>query len=330
MKIILFFVCVIGACAALVAFMIVMPGNGRPAPAPLTETGLVMKQALERHVRTLSEQIGPRSLGRYQALRKTADFIEEELTRSGYMPTRHLFTVRGDTVENLSAEVTGSREPKEILVIGAHYDTVGDDCPGANDNGSGVAAVLELARVFQKDTPEKTIRFVFFVNEEPPYFQTDEMGSLVYAKQLVRAKEKVFGMLSIETIGYYSDQSGSQQYPAPLHLAYPDRGDFIGFVSNVSSGLFQRQMLEHFRAHATIPSEGVSAPGFIPGIEWSDHWAFSAQGFNAVMVTDTAPFRYPHYHQTTDTYEKLDYERMSRVVLGLIECIRDVAGRAAA
>jgi hypothetical protein len=163
---------------------------------------------------------------------------------------------------------------------------------------------------------------VAFTNEEPPYFQTSTMGSLVYAGACRARGDEIVAMISLETIGYYSKEIGSQVYPIPgLSLIYPTRGNFVGFVANPSSRHLLRQILGVFRAHATIPSEGAALPALVPGIGWSDQWAFWQHGYPGVMVTDTAPFRYPHYHQDSDTPDKLDYDGLTRVVLGMEKVI---------
>ncbi|HEX8239577.1 MAG TPA: M28 family peptidase [Allosphingosinicella sp.] len=187
-----------------------------------------------------------------------------------------------------------------------------------------MAAVLELARLLADLQGRSTlrIRLVLFVNEEPPWFKTDRMGSLVYARALKRSGERVAGMMSLETLGYYSDRPGSQLYPAPLGLLYPDKGDFVAFVGLVSSRAFVRKTVAAFREQAPFPSVGGTAPGFVAGIDWSDHWSFEQVGIPALMVTDTAPFRYPHYHSRADTPDKLDYDRLARVVSGLERVIR--------
>ena len=181
-----------------------------------------------------------------------------------------------------------------------------------------------LARAFAGRTPTRTLRLVFFVNEEPPHFQTEHMGSWVYAKQCRKRNENVVAMLSLETIGYYSDDKGTQKYPRPLSLFYPSRGNFIAFVGNVSSRRLVRQVVGSFRRHARFPSEGGAIPGFVPGVGWSDHWSFWQEGYEAVMVTDTAPFRYPHYHLPSDGPDKLDYERTALLVSGLERVVEDL------
>jgi Zn-dependent M28 family amino/carboxypeptidase len=206
--------------------------------------------------------------------------------------------------------------------------------PGANDNGSGVAAVLALAQRFAareaersptRRTPNKTLRFVAFVNEEPPYFLSGEMGSQVYAGRCKERGDKISAMISLETIGYFSDAPHSQTYPSPgLGLLYPKVGNFIGFVSNVKSGALLHRVIALFRQHAKIPSEGASLPAFIPGVSWSDQWSFWQHGYPAIMITDTAPFRYPYYHSSNDTPDKLDYDRFTLVVSGMEKVIQDL------
>ena len=211
------------------------------------------------------------------------------------------------------------------MVVGAHYDSVLGS-PGADDNATGVAAVLEIARACASLRWPRTLRLVAFVNEEPPFFLGGDMGSLRYARRLREEGRNVVAMLSLETIGYYSDRPGSQQYPFPFRFFYPERGDFVAFVGNIASRDLVRRTVASFRSQAGFPSEGLAAPGWITGVGWSDHWSFWQQGYPAVMVTDTAPFRYPHYHAGTDTPEKVDYERLSRVVAGLTDVVGELAG----
>jgi len=210
------------------------------------------------------------------------------------------------------------------VIVGAHYDSVSGTA-GANDNASGVAAVLELARLLQGSKLRRPVRFVFFVNEEPPYFQTMEMGSFVYARQLHSDKVAVSAMISVETIGFYSDVPGSQKYPPVLSWFYPSRGNFIGFVGNSESQPLVRRCVRAFRQATQFPSEGVAAPDDWPGVGWSDHWSFWQQRYPAIMVTDTAVFRYPYYHTKLDRFDKVDFQKMSRVVEGLRDVIVSLA-----
>jgi len=189
-----------------------------------------------------------------------------------------------------------------------------------------VAGLLALARRFAGKPCGQTLRFVAFVNEEPPYFQTEEMGSLVYAKHCKERGDKIAAMISLETIGYFSDEPGSQKYPsAGLGFFYPSKGNFIGFVGNTRSRSLLRSAVAAFKNERKLPCEGAALPAIIPGIGWSDHWAFWECGYPAIMVTDTAPFRYPHYHSSTDTPDKLDYDRFALVVSGMEKVIAELA-----
>lgn len=309
-----------------IACVVWMPGRSWDGPLPpLSEGQRALCVKLEGHVHVLAGDIGERNTARHANLMRAADYIEQTLVGAGYSVSRQEFRAEGRPVCNLEVELRGTSRPEEVVVVGAHYDTV-YVCPGANDNGSGVAALLELARHFIGRPRPRTVRFVAFVNEEPPYFRTDEMGSLVYARRCRERGERIVGMMSLETIGYYSDEKGSQQYPTPFSWFYPSRGNFIAFVANTSSGGLVRRAVRAFRASAQFPSQGVAAPGFITGIGWSDHWSFWQAGYPAFMVTDTAPFRYPFYHTEEDAPEKLDYERLSRVVDGLIAVVEEMAG----
>jgi Zn-dependent M28 family amino/carboxypeptidase len=251
--------------------------------------------------------------------------MEDRLRSTGHPVKRETFSVEGKAFHNLVLELRGSSSPAEIVVIGAHYDSV-LGCPGANDNGTGSAALLALARAFARTAPARTLRFAAFPNEEPPHFQTMGMGSRAYARLCKERGEQVAAMVSLETIGFYSEAEGSQQYPAPLSLIYPSRGNFIAFVGNVGSGGLVRRAIGTFRKRARFPSEGAALPGWLPGVGWSDHWSFWEEGYPAIMVTDTAVFRYPHYHLVSDTPDKVDYESCARVVSGLRAVIEDLAG----
>ena len=305
--------------------MIRMPGrsHGGPLP-PLTPEQHELGDRLRAHVRRLAGEIGERNVWEYENLVAAAAWIEEELRSLDFEVRTQSFDAEGRRVRNLEVERRGTGRAGEILVVGAHYDSVLGS-PGANDNASGVAALLELARAFSGRPAARTVRFVAFVNEEPPFFQTGQMGSLVYARRARAADERIIAMLSLETIGCYVDDPGSQRYPFPIGLFYPRRGDFIGFVGNIGSRALVRQVVGTFRRHAAFPSQGAAVPGGLVGIGWSDHWAFWQQGYPAVMVTDTALFRYPHYHLHSDTPDRLDYGRLARVVSGLVRVIDELA-----
>ncbi len=287
--------------------------------APLLALTIITR--LQTHVQALAVGIGGRQTA--SSLERTVAYIDSELHSYGYTPQQQSFKVAEQTFVNVVAELGGMQHPDKILVVGAHYDTAGD-LPGANDNGSGVAATLELARHFSKAKPARTIRFVFFANEEPPYFQTPAMGSYVYAKRCQDRKEDIAAMLSLETLGYYTDTPGSQTYPIALP-GYPDRGNFLGFVANVQSALLLRTALKAFRSGTSLPAEGLAALSSITGVGWSDNWSFWEFGYKALMLTDTAPFRYPYYHSTQDTPDKLDYPRFASAVQGIAETVAYLA-----
>lgn len=322
MTVILLFIALV--FIAIILYMTAMPGKSfSGALPPLTSEETQIKANLTRHISYLAGDIGERNVIAYEPLQKTAQYIENNLRDFGYGVKSQEYVVQMRKVRNLIAEIPGGARANEIVVIGAHYDTV-YDCPGADDNSSGVAALLELARVHKASHPARTVRFVAFVNEEPPWFKTDDMGSLVYAEQAHKLKENILAAISIETIGMYSDAEGSQQYPAGFKSLYPSTGNFIAFIGNLGSRGLVRDAVRSFRASTRFPSEGSAVPAAIPGVGWSDHWAFWQQGYQAIMVTDTAIFRNPNYHQPTDQPDTLDYERMARVVHGLAHVVTDL------
>jgi len=317
-----------------------MPGKNVSKAGSLSPDEVVLREELRANVQKLAGEIGERNMWHYAQLNAAADFIEDSFSRAGLRTRRDSYDTGGQPCHNIEAEIPGSQQgaavssPPPIVVIGAHYDSVFGS-PGANDNGTGVAATLALAQRFAareterhppRRAPNKTLRFVAFVNEEPPYFLSGEMGSQVYARRCKERGDKISAMISLETIGYFSDAPNSQTYPSPgLGLFYPKVGNFIGFVSNVKSRALLRRVITLFRKHAKIPSEGASLPSFIPGVGWSDQWSFWQHGYPAIMVTDTAPFRYPYYHSSNDTPDKLDYDRFTLVVRGMEKVVQELA-----
>lgn len=280
---------------------------------------------LRRHIETLAGTIGERNLWTYPALVQAADYISGQMRLCGYEPARQSYDVSRLPVSNIEATAPGTSKPAEVLVLGAHYDTV-SGCPGANDNATGVSALLELARRFATRPHRRTVRFVAFVNEEPPFFRTARMGSVVYANAARARGDRIVGMLALETMGYYSDARGSQRYPTPIAPFYPNVGNFIGFVSNVTSGPLLLKARRAFRRRTRFPVQAAAVPGGIPGVGWSDHWSFWQAGYPAMMMTDTAPFRYPWYHTAEDTPDKVSAEKLADVVDGLEYVVSVLAG----
>lgn len=278
-----------------------MPGRSYRGPLDFTVAERELAQRLRAHVEALAA--GERNVD----LERPAHYIEQQL---GAARTQE-FQSGGRRVRNI--ESGGG-----AVVVGAHYDTV-PGSPGADDNASGVAVLIELARM------GLPARFVAFANEEMPYFQSGEMGSHAWAARAHRAGDRISAMLSLEMLGYYRDAPGTQHYPPPLGWFYPDRANFIAFVGDMGARRLVHRAVALFRAHAQFPAEGVAAPAGMPGVTWSDHWSFRQHGYAAIMVTDTAFYRYPHYHLPSDTPEKLDYARMARVTLGLAAVIKELA-----
>ena len=315
-------------------WMTAMPGSSASDSLPAaSELELTLAQELEADVRALAEEIGERNMHRPGTLDQAADWLEERLRAIGHEPQRQPYELSGagmaryagETADNLVVEIPGESRPDEIVVVGAHYDTV-PGSPGANDNASAVAVLLALAEHFRDKPQARTLRFVAFVNEEPPFYMTSDMGSHAHARKSREAGDNIIAMMSMDGLGFFSDQPGSQHYPAPgIGLAYPDTASFIGFVTRLRDGRLLRKALGAFREEASIPSEGAAMPGFIPGVGWSDHWSFWQQGYPAFLVTDSLPFRDPHYHRSSDTPDRLDYERMARVTVGLKAVVRTLA-----
>ncbi len=294
-----------------------MPGNRYSGGfLPLTAEEKIIQYNLQQDINKLAVEMGARNNNYYENLNAAADFLESSFQEAGYQVNKQEYKIDNKTFTNLEVEIKGVEKPDEIVVVGGHYDTAFTS-PGANDNGSGVAAVLELARKFADKKLSRTLRFVEFTNEEPPYFWTENMGSLVYAKGCKERNENVVAMLSLETMGYFSEEEESQKYPFPLNLIYPSQGNFIAFVGDINSSSLVKKTINYFRNQVKFPSEGVAIFGNIPGVGWSDHWSFWQQGYQGLMVTDTAPFRYIHYHTVDDIPDQIDYEKLARVVGGL-------------
>jgi len=318
----------IAAIAIALRYMTTVPGASHQGPVPpLAAEEAAIAERLRRHITAIASR--PHNIRHYVELEKAARYIEDELKAVGYEPLAQVYTADQKQVRNIEVtiEPADAVRSRGTVVVGAHYDSAGD-APGANDNGSGTAAVLELARLLGdlRGRTDARIRLVLFVNEEPPYFQTPAMGSWQYARLLAERRERIIGMISLETIGWFSDEPGSQRYPPPFGMLYPSEGNFIAFVGMMGSRDFLHAVIASFRRHTAFPTVGGVAPGFIPGIAWSDHWSFEQVGVPALMITDTALYRYPHYHQRTDTPDKVDTAKLARVTRGLDKVMREMVG----
>jgi len=282
---------------------------------------------LTADVYVLGERIGERNTQRYDGLVAARDHIAAAFTAAGLVVERQDYQAAGRLCSNLIATIAGRDPAAPPWVVGAHYDSVRGG-PGANDNGTGVAALLALARRLKPGAQAAPIRLVAFVNEEPPFFQTALMGSMVYAASLAARGERLAGMVSLETIGCFLDQPGTQRFPDPaLATLYPSTGNFVAIVGNTANAALVTRLRDAFDlAGCGMPSQPFAGPEALPGVGWSDHWAFWQHGYAAVMITDTAPFRDEHYHTPTDLPANVDHPRLAQVVIGMCSALRALAG----
>ena len=285
---------------------------------------MIEQARLQRHVWTLAAEIGERNVFRPAALDSARDYIAQEWRSAGLEPQLQTYLARGVESSNVEIVLPGERQGSQSIVVGAHYDSARGS-PGADDNASAVAALLELGRVLAAAPRVRTLRLVAFVNEEPPFFIWGNMGSQVYARAARKRNEDIRVMLSLEMLGYYRDEPRTQHYPPLFRWFYPNRGNFIGFVSNLRSRRELTRVYRAFRNNSDFPSERAAVPSWIPGIGWSDHSSFWRQGYPALMVTDTAFYRYPHYHTSEDTPDKIDYARLTVVTNGLAGALVELA-----
>jgi Zn-dependent M28 family amino/carboxypeptidase len=286
-------------------------------------------ESLKRHVDRLAGLIGPRHLGAPRSFTAAATFVERELADAGYTVERQPYRVGQHDVSNIVAELPGNRRRDEIVVVGAHYDTV-FYTPGADDNASAVAVLIEVARLLRPLRPSRTVRFVSFACEEPPYFHTGDMGSQVYARECRARSVHIHGMLCLEMLGYYTTEPNSQQIPPGiprfLHRFLPHRGDFLAAVGNLRSWRLLWQFRCGFKRAVRFPLWTLALPESIEEIRLSDNSSFWNQGYPALMITDTSFLRNPHYHSMSDTPDTLDYERMAQVTLGIAGATARLAG----
>ena len=350
----------VGSAHLYVQYRIVsMPGETyEETPQSISEITKATANRLRAHVEVLTNEIGGRSIYNTAELDKTKTWIINEFKKLGLEPKLQTYHVEPQLVReaikernkvmreegntnllpeygdnqpvkelaNIWVEIKGSRYPNQFIVVGAHYDTIVPDCPGADDNSTGVAGLLEIARYLKANPPQINVLLAAFACEEYPVGGTDKMGSAVFATWLIKEeKRRPVGMIALDMLGYFSDEPGSQAYPQPFSMYYPDTADFIGFVSDSTSRTFIRSVVRRFRQiPATVPSQGVAAPVWlVPDVLRSDHEYFILYGIPGLMVTDTANFRYKeHYHKSTDTSEKLDYIKFAHVVDGLSRVVQ--------
>ena len=314
----------VAGLAALLYYCIHMPGQSYSgALPPLTNEQLALQDRLQGHVQVLAGEIGERHKYLRSKLDQAADYITREFESMDLVPAPQVFD---DGFRNIVVDLYGRERRDEIIVVGAHYDTV-TMTPGADDNASGIAGLLELARLLRDRPLRRSVRLIAFANEEWPFFGHDDMGSRVSARGSHDRQENVVGMFSLEMIGYFSSEPRSQWYPRSIRRFYPQQGNFIAFVSNLNSREWLMQGIASFRRHGQFPSEGMSAPEWlVRDIRRSDQSSYWAFGFPGVMITDTANFRNYGYHNVGDTVRSLDYDAMARVVDGIADMLTDLAG----
>lgn len=286
----------------------------------MSENRSELAERLRTHVDRLAGLIGPRPLAMPRMFHAAAAYVEQELAGAGYDVARQNYSVGGEEVSNFIAELPGGTRRDEIVVVGAHYDTV-PGTPGADDNASAVAVLIEVARRMRSMTPERTVRFVSFACEERPYCYTSDMGSRVYARECRVKGEKIVGMLCLEMVGYYSSEPRSQKVPPTIprmfHWLFPQRGDFLAAVGNLKSWRLLRQFRRGFTRTVKFPLFSIALPERVQEIRRSDNSSFWDQGYPALMLTDTSFLRNANYHMASDTPDTLDYDRMAEVAVGV-------------
>ena len=274
---------------------------------------------LNRITTRLAQDIGSRNYVYYINMEQAAGYIFQSFKNLGYDTDIMVYRAKNQLFKNIIAQMPRTETSEQTLIIGAHYDSCFN--PGADDNASGIAGLIELARLLKPQKLNCRVKFVAFANEEPPFFRTDTMGSLVYAKNAKQTGENIKAAIILESIGYYREERFSQRYLPLLGPFFPNRGNFITLVGNFASGNIVNQTYSHFKKACAFPIEKLVTFSFIPGVNFSDHWSFWQQGFPAFMITDTAFLRNSNYHQQSDLPETLNYEKMALVVHGLKEAI---------
>jgi Zn-dependent M28 family amino/carboxypeptidase len=282
----------------------------------------VNKSNLVKDVKFLTSLQPARNFYNLTSLNKAAEYIKKEFEKSGLQVNEQKFNVDGKEYKNLVCSVGPDSSPERI-VIGAHYDVAGDQ-PGADDNASGVAGLLEIARLLHSEKPQlkQKIELVAFTLEEPPMFGGPQMGSAIHARALSGAGVKLRAMISLEMIGYFSEEKNSQDYPvAALQLLYPSVGNFIGVVGKMGQEKITGEIKDYMSRGSEIDVQSLNAPPFMPGTDLSDHRNYWDYGYNAVMITDTSFYRNHNYHEKTDTIETLNFVKMAEVVKGVYHAL---------
>ena len=299
-------------------YMIRCKGEWQGAPLEKNTNLTEIKKTLESDINYI-QKLGPRNSVNdmtYKQLRHCEEWIRQRWESDGYVVQKQTFSFEGRNYSNLEIEIQGRIAPSEIIIVSAQYDTL-PDSPGANNNGSGMAILFQLSRLLRKHAPDRTLRLLNFVNEEDPFFGTERMGSYQYAKRSHQRREDIKVMLSMDALGIYTDRPGSQKYPFPFSLFYPGSGNFLAFIGDFRSRKYMVETTRGFKKGSSFPIEVGVVPKWVEGAGWSDHLSFWKFGYPGIMVTDTGGFRASSHTTQEDTMEKLNFEAMSRIVLGM-------------
>ena len=304
----------VGGC-----YMVAQPSMRKNEPSSIKADPKLLRQ----HVVAMSETFHPRDWQTPKNLNRCADYIAGHFKSAGASVEMQDYEAYQVTYRNVIGRFGAGKKKK--IIIGAHYDSC-DDTPGADDNASGVAGLIELARLIGKNQPDLEVEFVAYTLEEPPFFGGHEMGSAIHAASVAKDKERIIGVIVLEMIGYFSDEPGSQDYPTPvMKIHYPNKGNFITVVSKWNQGAWISELKAGMKGTTDLPVYSFRGPASLPGIDFSDHRNYWPHGIPAAMVTNTAFYRNKTYHTPNDTADRLDYDRMGKVVVGVYETIQDLA-----
>jgi len=297
--------------------------NGVPLEAGMESDLDTIENVLRADISFLSETLGPRHPAQYASLAAAAEWIGERWESQGYEVKRQAFLVDGKECANIEIEIPGWRQPSEIVIVGAQYDTW-PECPGANNNGSGVAVLLMLGELLRGYRPDRTLRLVAFTTQQHPYDNTEFMGSLRYARRSKERGEDIRVMLSMDAIGIHKNDPGSQKLPFPFSLFYPDRGNFLAFIADLGTRPYVVEATRGFKKGSSFPIEAGSVPGWVKGASWSDHASFWRYGYAGIQVTDTGAFRSASHGKSDDTMEKINFGALARIAVGMYGAILEL------
>lgn len=299
-------------------YMIMGEGHweGVPVEASLEPRLGQMADSLRADVAYLSQTIGPRNPVHYASLSAARSWIKAKWETQGYEVRSQTFDVDGKECANLEIEIPGQRRPTEIVIVSAQYDTW-TESPGANNNASGMAVLLKLSEMLIGQRLDRTLRLVAFVTQEPPYDNTESMGSLRYAQRSKERGEDIRVMLAMDAIGIYKQAPHTQKLPFPFSLFYPDKGNFLAFIGDLASRSYVVEATRGFKKGSSFPIAGGSVPRWVKGAAWSDHKSFWTHGYAAIQITDTGAFRSSSHTTSEDTIEKINFSALARITVGM-------------